>query len=1851
MADPLFPSQTEADPVEWLRQRQGGPTMSALTSLDDSPDDAAEASKLSRDIGVPPNIVHTNLEDYQAQHKAALTTALMDNNEHLREYVRQHPLGASVSNDDWGQLDEISNHLDKFLPPKFQPVRLARGLASVAEHAAQGFKEGYGEDEIEPAVHKWLGNSDIVDTILKIWQTNPVYYAPRIMQGVLTGAAAGGGEAIGRLTGANEAQRASLARDLLILPQVAIPEFAEFHVPPELQQLAARAQRSVAPFAEAGERPPPRSDPIVFHAAAEEAKLDLKNFDELYKEVQKSSTLARDPEAFNTFGRIKLGDSTVGISADAVRELYGDTRPTPDDNKLGWAPYIAEQYDASLAHGGDVEVPLADLLAKSSPETMDTIREGMRLRHGGLTFEETKELKPIELPEVKPPEGLTQTTEDQLPHPALDSVRQVAGVKAPIITAKEIENRAVPGVGIIPEETRLGEKATGSTISVPALHSFDARDGLARIGANIDQLHGLPKVLATFFGEKIKELAGDTPVRVVSDANWKKLADDLNLSPTTAAYHWVHTNEIVIKESTLRDPNHAAYVLLHEGAHAMTSQALHDVPLIRYRVDDMIKETRAWLEQTAPNLTKQYAFKDAFEFVAEGFSNPEFQEILATTPISKDLARRLGMEFKGKSIWDAVKGIVSDLIHKLTGVRIEDTMLDGLLSLGKELEQEKQYQLRDTTPRPTAAMEKDPESAALFAQAQAIGMNADRLAKHMELIEKLRKENAEFAKNQEILKSGAAATKDWKDNLERVREEVKSDILRRPDIAADRFLRTGELPNGQKLQKTKLLVEDPEQRRGLPAEFLGDRGVNPDDLANIFGYQSGRELVRDLARMEEMRKVEGTTPAAQLRALVDAETQRRMERDYGRSAAQILADAKEQVVSPTQQDLLINELQGLYEANGQKPISKDAIVRFVQKSFDTIPVSLHNASKYLETAGKYGDKFGEALLDGKPVEALQFKQQQVLHLQHAKLAMKLEKLRGQFEKSADKWSRREPPGIPQTHAVWIHTILNQVGRGIKGIQDLERRKQLADSPKDLGAFVDSINSLQDIYNSNVDAMPPGQKMPVASFLRDPDYSTRIEDMTPPEFKAFFDSLKTIDHDGRTVNKYDSAQGKLDLAETVGGLVEAGKAAVGNEPISLGPSGKPGKPSALGRRIGAAVLSPHTWFHRLDLFNEFGRFNQLIGRPITEGNYTIRKFHKEFQELWNELKFKGNLQEKVHNDLFMDPLHGTEDPKTGERVGSTVPLPMTRESVLAVAANMGNELQRQKLMKPYGITDVNKVWGFLKNNGITREDMLTIQKMGKIWDKAYGYAEVAHEKVSGVAPARIELYTVQTPWGELGEWYHPLIPDPLRRNAKIKPGDMMEETGVYRPSPPSGYTKARTGAMYPLDLSFDHVPARLQQILNDAAMRPAVTEVGKIIFNDKFQTMFKNFYGPEYNTALKEWLSDSAGQRQWMPSTEAGTHMVLNYIRRNMSTLLIGLNLGTLMKHFPTALVYSMHQVGPIRFLNSFGHMFAHDTPLGQMRLKFAYENSEELQNRFHSTAEAISASNLEIFRGFTPGAKFLKAQDIVNYWGASPIAASDLLVSSVMWDAAYRKFSGEGMDHGAAVYAANRAVVRTHGSTLTSNRAAIMRASPWWQMVLPFYNFFSNTLQRAYEYGTQAKMVMQGGRETPAMKGFEGEKFEKGMKNIPAILGGLMVYGVVPSIFEQIADPLPQKEDEDPAFYWSKVFLRGPAATVPLVRNFTSFFLEGHDPEVGLLGSAMKDIARPVLHGAQAGVGQGPWISHPETVIKDINTIIGVTTGLTFAEVGKLGSFLSRYSQDLEDPEGFLDYYNVYRHGTTKERK
>lgn len=193
---------------------------------------------------------------------------------------------------------------------------------------------------------------------------------------------------------------------------------------------------------------------------------------------------------------------------------------------------------------------------------------------------------------------------------------------------------------------------------------------------------------------RLLQLVGDVPVHVVSRDDMARV---LNVHPDTIPGGAYLGYDAAIRESGVRpqvmildevyyDPRDEGYqvLLLHELTHAATVQAYWTSPDAAYMIGRMrvalLKELRRrnWTDEQLKakgvdyGLMQDTSWRSDIEFIAEAFSNPDFQEMLSSFNVPASIrADMTTLGFGGRKLswWQLFVGAINHAIGMVRGQR------------------------------------------------------------------------------------------------------------------------------------------------------------------------------------------------------------------------------------------------------------------------------------------------------------------------------------------------------------------------------------------------------------------------------------------------------------------------------------------------------------------------------------------------------------------------------------------------------------------------------------------------------------------------------------------------------------------------------------------------------------------------------------------------------------------------------------------------------------------------------------------------------------------------------------------------------------------------------------------------------------------------------------------------------------------------------------------------------------------------------------------------------------------------------------------------------------------------------
>ena len=1111
------------------------------------------------------------------------------------------------------------------------------------------------------------------------------------------------------------------------------------------------------------------------------------------------------------------------------------------------------------------------------------------------------------------------------------------------------------------------------------------------------------------------------------------------------------------------------------------------------------------------------------------------------------------------------------------------------------------------------------EELEMFAKGSALGLTQAGFKRLMTKIRENRAAMEAMAKRRAEKGVQFKKSKEWKDNAIRVREEITKEVNARGDIIADDYFRRG-LIGGKPVSVTKMgtqyLSEDDKTVLGRGVHNL--KGMPPDVFAKPFGFKDGAAMVDALVQLQVARQK--LSMLAYKNKLIKERFEARMMKEYGEvERRELLQEAREDIVTETVMEQTYEELlaaamkAGSIGLNTTPPWTLKSIKVSGWVYFAKMAIArAQDIATFNKDAGKAGNAAFELLLAGKATEALIQKQKQMMSIIFASESKALLRKMKANERLLKRFFDREVSGVSQEYTDQIHAIMVRLGR------EIER------GPVDLAKA--TTTSLEKFVQTK-----QGQllELDVSPLLFNAAFNTPFEKMTVEEYLAVSESLRQLAHVGRFELQVEKLGERMDrrviTEEMIESLEDFGKAVAERQP--RGTSKIFGQEKGTTLRVLRSFTAKHIFFetfaNRWDRFNPWGVFNQYVVRPLAESANRFANREKYFAKKVAALYEDGvDLDEEVPNPLLLD--------RTGELI------PMTRRLFRAVMANIGNDENLQQFAEGYMVEpDALMLW---VHSVATKEDWKFAQGLGDIFDEIKEASDRMYQRLTGTSSENIVARSIKTKFGAFRGWYNPLIRDHTRspltadERAAMSVGYLTPQ--FFRATTPNGYTKKRTGGVYVVSLDLRLTISRMRQMIYDTEMREAIINAGKFFSDTKLRDAIRKHsaFGEEVVDQMEDYLKDVANQSN--VDDESGAF--LETLRQNAISGVIGLNPGTVLKHAPTAFVQSVQEAGALKFMKEYAfaakNLFTR-LPHGELNWSLAFEKSEELQRRMRHWMDTVGGG----YRAAL-GERSLRAT--LQWIGAQPVAMSDLFSAVPMWLAVYRQQKEEHGIEGDAIYMADRAVRRAHGSTAVTNLPAVMRGGAlarWFTSVFGFMVHMTNRNAELLWRIADTYKEFRGGNirqglsmTAPIMKQVGGNVAKFGIRHAgKGIAGGIVAYVIMPAVFEALASPLPHDDDDSFAKIALKDLIKYLLSLGVGVREIAGYMATGGNPSVGLIGTGFRNLADVWGDITDVVIKDK---DKAAKLVKDAALTVAIFAGLSFAQLGKTGEFMINYLRGDDRP-------------------
>jgi len=1071
------------------------------------------------------------------------------------------------------------------------------------------------------------------------------------------------------------------------------------------------------------------------------------------------------------------------------------------------------------------------------------------------------------------------------------------------------------------------------------------------------------------------------------------------------------------------------------------------------------------------------------------------------------------------------------------------------------------------------------EDKAVFDKAAAIGMTVDQYRRYMNLIESRRIEDMEADLKRATKAEERRQSKEWKENKAGLRTEVAEQMAQRPDIQALRF------------------VED--KKINLTPETA-------NSLAEYFGYQTGAEMIERVKALQEQRKASGLNSYEFTRRLIDVETDRRMEQRYGDLGENILKEAKDQVLSETQLDLLHEETLALAEqARVQLPIPQKELRAQIVEGVQKMELKNLSSDHLLEAAGRAGRDMEMAHLKGDIQEAFRQKQRQFIAVAMAKEAMKIEADAAKLDKLAKKYEGRDLPKIDPATAAYTQQLLQQAGYKVKLMPQEIEREIAAHGHGSLGDYVQHLVDFGWEPELSENILSRGGKP--------------LEQAKVSEFYELKDAADSLDFIGRNQMKIDLAGEKMDYKDWKETTLEK----IRSRPVrDITKAEAGGKEGSWLYRLDAPLTRMEEIVKDLDLREELGPLYKALIVPF---ELSKAKSYNMLNELSKEIKsingfnkkWRRSLEDNIPNDFVYDTYNETL-------------FKLNRWNMVKMMLNWGNESNALKMID--GIAraggEVKPSKEFLNYIHARLEDMFAqhatpedwnfVKKIWSVFDGYKGEVETMNRNLGGKIPKWIEGREIQTPDGPITGGYFPLIPDKRRNLGPMAEGKKITGTGpmsedYFRATTNQKYLEQRTGARYFVDITNgpEQLIGRLQQVIHDISYRDFVKTAGQVIYDKEIMAAITKHYGPEYAAQMVPWLKRIANQVTVNEAELQGFNDILGAARLNLVAAALPLNYTVMLS--PSMGTLNLKQMA----------LFNADRTANKA---LVMENSKEIQHMLYSLDRDVNQA-LRTQLGKQGWTAFqLKSMEWM-FWGLIK-AEQEFRMTTFYGE--FMKQKGLGKSDFDAGLISDSLIRERHGSQHVGDLPALMASNnEFVKMSTVFMGYFS----------TQRNWMRQ----------IPGQVRAGDMSGVAKTLWGTMGVATIMNalLFTKTHEDESMLPWEKGFFKWaSRAVLSTPLQMIPFVRDAWNYATEGMQPTSPIVG-LMTSVYETIKDGVKLAEG-----GQPKNPIKHGMNTLGAVFGVPGAmQAGRTGEFLKDVVTKEQRPRGIVEWMRGLATGEAKRKK
>ncbi|WP_457794258.1 GNAT family N-acetyltransferase [Acinetobacter baumannii] len=983
--------------------------------------------------------------------------------------------------------------------------------------------------------------------------------------------------------------------------------------------------------------------------------------------------------------------------------------------------------------------------------------------------------------------------------------------------------------------------------------------------------------------------------------------------------------------------------------------------------------------------------------------------------------------------------------------------------------------------------------------------------------------------------------------------------------------------------------------------FAQRGGENPDVVAEMFGYESGDALIRDL--------LNSPSPKQKIDELTDARMAVQYSEFYDQ---QSIVEAVEAALhNDVRARFLSAEMAALNGILGRKSALNEAAKTVAQDIVQRQKIKDIRPHVRAQDDARLGRMANDAFRKGNTVEAARHKRNQLVQFYATKYSYDA---KDQIQKHLDLV--KKVFGNNEKLSKNRDFDFVTAARGILGKYDLGRESTNYEHQLELIRKYDPTTYAE---IQNIGALPENQS---------------YRELTLEQFNAVMAAVETLWHRSRENKVWHTTNEAFERELVREELIQqsGGKKSVEKIQQTLLGRDKTAELKARFMELGASAKRVDQVITWLD-GGPTGKFRKYLINPMQDA---LAKYRIEKAKMLKDVVDIFEGFGKLDNSKIAAP-----ELNNFTFVG--------KQSLLHAILHTGNMSNKERLVLGYGwgarLEDGSvdfSAWDkffnrMIAENVITKKDMDNIQKLWNLFDKYKEQAQVTHKKINGRYFDELPRAPVSTPFGEYEGGYVPAAYDRIRSNEqdRIQDKNLAENNlqALDIATTGANFTKSRADRYHDqLELDMSRLPSHLDKELRYIHLELQIRQVGRLLLNKDFRNEIERVMPFGVKQVFNPWLKAIANQTV---DESSGVHLLDNIfrvLRRNTGIAIMAGNLKNAIEQF-TGFTQVAVAVPPKQLLKAQGHYFTSVATREDMANNIM-EMSDFMKTRFDRAADEYRYAVDEIV--FQKGA----IQTVKDFTMKHAYVLQTTIqrpMEMISWQAAFNHYTEQGYTQYDAVHAAD-AVIRQYMTDMSPEGVSnLERGTPAKRMFLMFYNWFNMVWNTSM---SEAKLALEASNGSWVQASPRLAYIALMMISIPSILSELLSVIFAGGLQDGDGDG---DTWDDLSAKLALSQLKMLSAFVPYAGNVVNAAISNTDDSV------VNDryTASPVFSMGESGLSL---IQHAKRALdedkevnqgkaaKDMLNTATLATGIPFAVLGKpIGYWLAIAQGKKDEPDSIYD--------------